>query len=344
MKRNKKRLFASGYGDGINADILLLEADGEGNLQIISGVCAKDAPSFLTYHRQSETLYSVSELPVAAKITAWKMCGERFVREKELEVPGTGLCHLCQGERGLWGSCYGSGTFFAVDYALTRVLWQFESKGGHAHWIESGFSDGILLAADLGKDLLWKFREDMTAANLPESRRLPKGSGPRQILRCAEEDVCAVICEQSGEIIMFSGETPDAQNEIYRGRTTRLPEENYPGGACAGRGGIIFTANRGADTIAVFDVGRAKSGARIDARRADTDASDVSVQEAFQGEWPCGGCWPRFLASDGGGFVYAACQKSGNVVSLRHDGGMLCVRDRISLEGASCIIVKDGGG
>ena len=146
-------------------------------------------------------------------------------------------------------------------------------------------------------------------------KKLTPGGGPRQLL-CLPGDGVAVVLENGNGLLVLEG---PAQGWRARQRlaATAATGENYPGGACLAPDGTLFLANRGADTLAAF-------------RPEKTGLVPL-------GEWPAGGCWPRWVTA-AGAYVLAACQKSGLITCHRWDGERLTPCGVLALHGASCLV------
>ena len=142
-----------------------------------------------------------------------------------IELPGRrGLCHLAAIGGVLYGSCYESGHFFALDLELTRVLWEYLPEGTpRAHWAQE--MDGVLYLADLGNDRVYRFSlENGLPSGAPQPIRLPAGSGPRQPLSLGGGSF-AVVCELDGMLRFFSRDGACLAELCASGRTG----DNAPG-------------------------------------------------------------------------------------------------------------------
>ena len=162
---DKGKLLFSGYS-GNEDEIRLMEWTQEGLAEKIS-VRHGGNPSFCC--RWQDRLYAVSELPEGAAIVSYDLRGDTLSPLEKLALPGRkALCHLTAVNGVIFGSCYESGHYFAVDADLTRVLWEFLPSGTpRAHWVQP-LQDGICLA-DLGNSRLYRF---------PLSGGLPEGGSP----------------------------------------------------------------------------------------------------------------------------------------------------------------------
>ena len=118
----EKLVLVSGYGVPGEDDIALYGIAGERAVKRF-GLYHGRAPSFCC-KGDDGVVYAASERADGADITAYDIWEEGLRAIRTLEVPGRGLCHLCAHEGVVFGCCFESGHYFAVDAALTRVLWQ----------------------------------------------------------------------------------------------------------------------------------------------------------------------------------------------------------------------------
>lgn len=303
-----RRVLLSGYS-GAEDDMILAEVTAQGRLRRLGGARHGENPSFCC--RMDGRIYAVAELPQGASVAAYALEGDDLRPLQRLELPGKrGLCHLAAVDGALYGSCYESGHFFALDGALSRICWEFQPPGTpRAHWALA--MDGRLYLADLGNDRVYRFAlQDGLPDGAPEAFRLPPGSGPRQPLPLPGG--FGVVCELDGMLRLFHGDG-SCRDALP---ASRAPGPNAPGGACrAGR--TLFVGNRGPNTVSAF---------QLDAGGA-----------AYAGEWPAGS-WPRHLACLGERWVLAACSRDDAVWLYRWDGQRLAAQDRLLLHQASCVL------
>lgn len=312
------RLWASGYSAPGEEDLLLVELGEDGALHRLDGAATGQSPSVLCRGADG-AWYAGCEWENGAAVL--RLDGVRA--QARYSVPGAGLCHLQAGPAGLFGCCYQSGDVFLLGYG-GEVLWRRAPRAGkrpaHAHWSTPLYGGSALAWADLGRDALYavRLREGRPWGSALRKKVSP-GGGPRQLL-CLPQGGIAVVLENGNGLL-----TLDGPAQGWRPRqllaATSAPGENYPGGACLAPDGTLFLANRGADTLAAF-------------RAEETGLSPL-------GEWPAGGCWPRWVTAVPG-FVLAACQKSGLITCHRWSGGQLTLCGVLALHGASCVAADPG--
>lgn len=239
---------------------------------------------------------------------------------KDEEIPtGRGLCHLYACGDVIYGSCFENGLYFAVDSALTRILWQFQPAGANAHWVQS--VGHALFLADLGNSRLYRLAlENNLPTGSVKTLPQPTGSGPRQVLDAGDGMLdCVYELDGHMRVLNHDGCT------VSTVQASTVPKSrSWPGGACATADGTLFVSNRGPNTISAWQ----RSG----------------PTRHFLCEWPTGD-WPRALcAVPGTLYLLAACQREGAVhcyycSPLPHRAPTETAS--LALPGASCALVLD---
>lgn len=311
--------LAGGYSAEEGYDLLLLRMQADsGNLKEIFGMRLGSNPSFLCPGVNG--IYAAEEYDGGASVLLVKTDGGQPHVERKINIEGcSGLCHLAVYEDIIVGCCYGSGDVFAVDATLKNVLWRRrngseQTASPHAHW-SIRFDEQTICCADLGLDsLLWRRVSD---GKLTDTARLEQGSGPRQAVLSADKKLIYVINELKSTLDALDVRgIPKVTASV---RTTKSDMPNYPGTACLSRDGILFVANRGADTISSFDV------------------SGTEPRLIF--EAGCGGNWPRWITlSEKEDFLICCNQKSGNVISARISKGSWEICGSVPLKNAACAV------
>ena len=320
MEQKNSQWVACGYGGGGKNDIVVFECNAQGEVTPLYQHRQGDAPSFGCFAKRR--IYTVSEQEEIAYIYSYKWNGKELVQEGKIQVPGTLLCHLFAGEEALFGSCYGSGDFFAVDFDLKKILWHSPAKDvvktPHAHWMQTDQNKKVILGADLGQDTVWKF---CLKDGIPHGERIPavmveEGEGPRQPMVLANGDL-AVIGELKSGLFLF-----EQENEEYvlaqRVPASATAMENYPGGGFVYGGDTMFLCNRGANTVAAF--------------------RQLGQELLMLDEVETGGIWPRGIYGwEEAKLVFVACQHTSEVKILRWEEDKLRPISGFSLEGASSV-------
>ena len=307
----EKLVLVSGYGVPGEDDIALYGIAGERAVKRF-GLYHGRAPSFCC-KGDDGVVYVASERADGADITAYDIWEEGLRAIRTLEVPGRGLCHLCAHKGVVFGCCFESGHYFAVDAALTRVLWQFCPDGARAHW--SHIAGGALFLADLENSCLYRF---VLSGGLPQGEpqifHQPEGSGPRQILTL-EGGRLASVNELDGTVRILT-EDGGVRAAV---QASDVPEpRNWPGGACLDERGMLYVCNRGPNTLSAWRY----SGEIL-----------TPVWEIPTGDWP-----RHVAALPGTGLVLAACTRGGEVCG--YAAGKDSPREvfRLPLAGASCVL------
>ncbi len=304
-------MLFSGYS-GPREDLVWARVGPEGGLRVMGGLRQGGNPSFAC--RLGDAVYTVSERPDGAEVTSYALAGDGLERTGSLALPGMrGLCHLAAAQGKLYGSCYESGHFFALDAGLSRVLWTFLPPGTpRAHWTQE--AQGRLCLADLGNSRVYRFAlEDGLPSGESQTLSLPAGSGPRQPL-ALDGGLLAVVCELDGMLRFYREDAAC----VFELPASQIPGPNAPGGACR-MGDVLLVGNRGPDTVSALRM------------------TPQGPQRL--GEWPTGH-WPRHLACVGE-WVFVACDRGGEVWQYRWDGAGLKRLAVLPLPGAACSLMLD---
>lgn len=208
-------------------------------------------------------------------VQAWRVADGAAVSLGEVPS-GEDPCHLAVDPSGrlLVAANYGSSALTLIalcedgGFGATAHL-ALEGHGPDAERQEAAhphqilFHDGLLLAIDLGADLVRRFAIDLSA---PVGRMLtpvaplhaPAGSGPRHgvflpggRLALSGELASSLVVGASAPPPGWSSVLSTAESGPARSRSPR----NYPGDVQRSEDGrFVYLANRGYDTIAAFDV------------------------------------------------------------------------------------------
>jgi 6-phosphogluconolactonase (cycloisomerase 2 family) len=184
-------------------------------------------------------------------------------------------CHVAvhASGRALIVSNYASGTLLALPVHENgvpaeggRVLplqGQGPTRGrqdsAHPHQALFAPGGGLVLVPDLGADLLRSFTFDPSTASLTpaDSSALPPGTGPRHAVSL-DTGLVVITGELSQTVVAgrLDGSTGRVGRWSAVPSTARdLTSANYPGDVLAHPDApVVYVANRGADTLAVFRV------------------------------------------------------------------------------------------
>ncbi|MET0692819.1 MAG: beta-propeller fold lactonase family protein [Propionibacteriaceae bacterium] len=268
------------------------------------------SPSYLIRHPSQPWLFATSEA-VPGFVTSYRIRDD--VTLEPLGTVGVAAdepCHLAvtPDQTLLVVANYGSGSVssFAIhaDGTLSEQLdlLQFEGSGPdpdrqtgpHAHQVV--FDGDELLVSDLGTDRIHRLAVDADGrlSLVAPPVQLPSGAGPRHLVLMG--DFLVVACELSAHLWLGCRTTTGWDAVTYvSSSTVEIDEPIYPS-ALVAHGSRVYVANRGAGTVAAFDL--------------DSD-NELLV---FAGEFPCGGPWPRDLELSAGRLWVA--NQTNDVVSV----------------------------
>lgn len=318
----EKYFVATGYGDiEKHSNLIVLKITDNGKIQREQEDYYDGGPSYLVEKVVSDCrsyIYAAFEKTNEIVKFVWE--NGNLIEEKRFQAPGEGLCHLCLSEDRtmLYGSCYMSGDFFAVDTELTQCIWMKKGqKESHAHCVYQGKENQLYLV-DLGLSRVCRHQQKGRALgecnlNFP----IDEGEGPRQILLWNSEKNAVVINECASTLSFW--QMKQQVQRICTKNTTMYVGNNAPGDADIWKEKILFVGNRGTETVSAFSLERL--GEKI-------------------GEWDCGGKFPRGLLIADDGILLICCQKSGKLVSCRWDeeNTQLNICDSLDLPGVTNVI------
>ena len=296
------RLLIGGYsGDkGSGSGISVLDDD-----RVIETIPA-DSPSWLARHPQLPVLYAVAETD-QGQVRAWRLTDDGRPAEPlgsgdtggaepaHLTVDPTGRFLITANYTGGSISVHRLGPDGTIGERTDLVQHQVHGEhprqdAAHPHMIQA-VADGGLLVTDLGGDAIYRYTLS-PEGKLAQSGIMitPPGSGPRHVLPVG--DRYYVTAELSGEVLVY-----DASRQLA-GATpaSATPGPNQPS-ELVSDGRYLYVANRGPNTVAVFDI-------RGDGPRYVTEVAT--------------GDWPRHIAL-ADGMLYVANERSNQVMRMRID-------------------------
>lgn len=301
--------------------------------------------SFLAAHPSLDVVYSTNETdPGTISALVRLGNGELSPLGDPPSSSGANPCHLTVHPDGGWllTANYGSDTapgsvaVHRLDadgrpVELTGVAVHEGSgpvagrqEGSHAHQVLVDPAGRFVLVTDLGADAVFTYRLDTGTGTLERVtvNRLRAGSGPRhlafapggELVFSADELSSTVTCHRydagTGTLTGLSSVPATAVRDVT----------NQPGGIVASPcGRFVWVTNRGADTVAAFQV-------------TGTTLEPIDEMSA-------GGTWPRGLtwADD---HLLVANQHSGTLVALRvlDDGALRQAGPAISVPSVVCAL------
>ena len=294
---------ADGHAVGVTS--LLNTASGAGRVVLSRQPDLRlTSPTWLIQHPVFPIVFAAGETTPATVSSLRLDPDGRLTLLSSVETGGNTACHLALSEDGqvLLVANYGSGSVSTFAVAANGTLsgridlFQLDGSGPdpdrqagpHAHQIVRHGSE--LLVSDLGSDRIHRLTLDdagrLGRAASPLS--LPAGSGPRHLL--VFEEHLVVVCELSGELWLgrWTGEDWEHRQSVP---SSASPDGLVQPSGITADAERIFVANRGVDTIAVFDL------------------DPASDRLSCVAEFPSGGAWPRDLVVDDG-LLWVANQHS----------------------------------
>jgi 6-phosphogluconolactonase (cycloisomerase 2 family) len=296
---------AGGQGEGI---VVARRDPATGSLRdpVVAG--RTPSPSFVA--GRADILYAVNEMDDGG-LTTFRVHEDLSLTELgRWPTAGSFPCHVAvePGGRHLAVSNYGSGSVATFPLEADGLpsgdghLSQHHGRGKHPHRQEGPHvhsacptPDG-LLSVDLGVDTVYRYDVDPVTGAMGEAApllQLRAGTGPRHLVHTGQ--TMHVVGELAATVTSFNG-TDGQWHESGTVAASVAPDALPSEVAVAGR--YLYVANRGPDTIAVFDT---------------ASGSLVRV-----GEVSTGGLWPRHFAIVDG-FLYVANERSHTVVTFALD-------------------------
>ena len=327
----KINVIASSYTSRNNHyGVSLLQAE-EKQLFLRDIAIAGEQPSYLVSDGK-DTLYVANEIDDRCCISICTLTPEGLILKGQMNSRGQGACHLSYDRATglLFASCYGSGHIVCFDTALQKEKCSFlpeDCEGSHAHGTVIAFDGEWLFSVDLGKDCIHAFRmeEIMEGSMKPVSTlTLKPSTGPRQILTDPKHSRLYCINELDSSVHVISFDKGSGKMSfLHAFAASKREKENYPGTAAITRDGrYLFVPNRGANTIALFEIG--------------------SDQPIMKYECDCLGIWPRYLClTEDDTRLLVANQRSGNITMFsfrEYEKEALTYLDSIAIGEANCVL------
>jgi 6-phosphogluconolactonase (cycloisomerase 2 family) len=279
--------------------------------------------SFLALSTSHDVLYAVREED-AGQVAGYAIGAGRGELTPLGAQPTYGSlpCHLAlhRGGRFLLAANYNSGSLSVLPVGTSGAPGELSHLVGHVgsgpdperqtrphtHMVAAAPRGGAYLATDLGSDSVYVYRLDASAGRLEPvaQNRMRAGTGPRHLVFHPSGEYLYLANELSNTVTVC-GYDPEAGRirELMELPSAPDPEDarNYPSGIIlSGDARYAYLANRGDESISVFEVSSAGDGLRP------------------AGRWPCEGGWPRHIAlSPDGAFLFCANQRSHDVAVLR---------------------------
>jgi 6-phosphogluconolactonase len=298
------KIYVSGYGGG--------EVPSIGVFKIDNGCVSENRwesyvgnSSYLSIY--GEYIFGISELHGNSCIHMFIKDSEGYSHIDTKIIKGGLLCHITYlpNNRVLAGACYESGEVFTVRVGengfgeIVSFIKQGETaKISRAHCAVTNKSETILYSANIALDMIFSYKIEHGKLSEKDHLILPGEEGPRHIILSPNEDKLYVITEYSNKIFIINN---DKGKMTLIDSVSTLPEDFHGKSYCStlcmtSDGKFIYAANRGANTIAVFNVFK-----------------DGKIEKI--GDCSCFGNYPRHISLvDNGVYLAIANQESNQVV------------------------------
>ena len=306
--------------NGRGAGVSVIRTTGE-----VDPLVAAVSPSFLAWHPCLPVLYAVAETADGA-VVAWSMADGDPQDFGRGETGGADPCHLTVDASGefLVNVNYNGGSIAVhrldadgrigertdlVRHERHGTL--ARQDGAHPHMVRAT-ADGLIVT-DLGGDAIYLYHLEHGRLICDRLIAAPAGSGPRHSLRVGSR--WFVTAELSSNILIYD----DDWTLLGEVAANRAAGECYVSELVAA-GGFLYVANRGPNTISVFDL-----------------AGDLPV---YVTEVATGG-WPRHMALDGD-LIHVANERSDEVTTMRIDpaSGIPVQVGSIATPSPTCVLLR----
>lgn len=324
-----------------------------GKLAPLGAVGETPNPSFLALNTAGTHLFAANEIAnyngeKAGSVTAFTVdkSSGKLTALNTVSSKGGGPCYVSvdKTQKNVLVANYGGGSVAVLPIKADGNLQEASAfdqhtgsgatprqRGPHAHCVKLSPDNKFALVTDLGLDQLIVYRFDADkgslTANDPPFGKLAGGSGPRHFAFHPRQSRVYVINELASTVTAFdwnggNGTLSEIQTVStlpagFKGDTTTAEIVIHPNGR------FLYGSNRGHDSLSVFGIG--------------SDGKLTLIDHT-----PTKGQVPRNFALDPTGtMLFAANQKSDNVVLFRVDGktGKLTETGEV-LEVASPVCVR----
>ena len=296
--------------------------------------------SWLVWHPSLPIVYSSWREGKTNGVIALSMTESGKLEElAKIELPFSTPAHIALSPDGkyLATAHYGCAATTLIElnpqgnFHDYKDTYQHNGSGPHRvqtqsrpHW--AGFTpDGKMLhVTDLGSDEIWTLavNQQKSELELLHKTGLPAGSGPRHVAFTADRKFAYVSDELSHHVSAFEYDVDDGTFATIH-HVDAAPEDmdeltnNVSEILVHPNGKFVYTANRGNDSLAVF--------------QRDQETGRITLTE----NEPARGVWPRnFAITADGNWLIAASQISGTIASFSIDqetGGLTYARSVINV-------------
>lgn len=315
-------VYVGGYtaaSDGTGTGIVAARRDRTtGALTPLGTVAVTESPSFLVRHPTLPVLYAANELP-EGRVSAWRIGPDGDLTECGTgDTGGAEPCHLAVTPDGrhLLAANYGGGSVAVFPLDASGVPGgrsdlvvhaghgpdPQRQEAAHAHMVSPDPAGGPLYAVDLGTDSVYRYDLDAATGRLvPRSPRqqMHAGSGPRHLARHPDGRRVYLVGELDGTVTVLDRDDEGTLRQRGRVPASALTGHVQPSEVALGpRGAVLYVANRGVGTLAVFSL--------------DGEMPELVAEVDTGGEWPRHFAWS-------GRDLYVADQRADMVRAFRLD-------------------------
>ncbi|MCL2056760.1 MAG: lactonase family protein [Oscillospiraceae bacterium] len=322
-------------GKGIH----LLRFDTEaGKLSHADAYYGAQSPSFLIRH--GDFLYAANESGGAGRASALKIGQDRSLTYlNTVEASGAGTCQVAEMNGYLYGACYSSGTVFGAeilrDGSLGKITADIQHEGSgpvpgrqqnpHAHSVNPVPGSDMLIAADLGADRLFCYRQQKDGSlTLEAAVPSPPGAGPRHMAFSPDGKRVYVAMELSVTVCCYEISDSGLEFEAEYPLTIGAPDKGDSAADIhfTADGTKLFATVRGKNLNTVFSAGE---GGKLE----------------WAGTYPTCGDSPRnFCLTPCEKYAVTANQASGHITvcPIGEGGAIGEMIDCVVLPAPSCVI------
>jgi 6-phosphogluconolactonase len=352
-----RRVFIGGFTEGEFGmpdlpGIGLAAVGDDGGLHLEGYHRGVDNPTYLTLSRDRRILYAVSQ---TANGAVHALAVDRRGRLSPLNhqpTDGKTPVHLAVDPTGrfLLTANYDSGSVvvhpIGPDGRLGPIAHAVRHTGSGPHPVEQRAAHphmiafdgaGNVLVPDKGDDHVYVYGFDAATGRLRSRGRvhIGRGAGPRHLAFHPSGRFVYVVNELGHTVTVCGYDPGGGALRVLRSVSVVPPQvdpRNAPSGVLISPDGRhVFAADRGIDTVAVFEVTGGGGELRV------VESQPVTAKAP-------GTRWPRDIALDRSGeYLYAANQKGRSVVTFRVDrssGLLRPVGAPLRIASPSCVLLR----
>lgn len=343
--QDKYRGYFGTYTKGESKGIYSFTLDtAKGQITDVKAAASLENPTYLTISNDNRYLYAVAKEGSSGGVAGYTISEASDLTLINTQLSeGASPCHVSVDKENnlLLSANYHKGS--ADSYCINpengeiqAVLSSIYHEGSgpddrqeKAHTHYAGFTpdEKYVAVIDLGIDQLITYSLDNGKLIEKSILKIAPGSGPRHLTFHPDGEYAYLMTEFSSEVLVLKYNTEDGSFHQHQAIST-LPDhfsENNQGSAIhiSSDGKFVYAANRGHDSIAVFQV--------------NADNFELTFVEHTSTE----GNWPRdFVLDPSEQFLIASNQNSSNVVLYTRDkesGRLALVKADISVPDPVCV-------